>query len=86
MKRVQCEAGFINKSLTALGRCISMLADKKSNKTLIPYRDSKLTMILKNSLTVNSKTVIIINVSPDVKDIAQTKESFAFATNALFAF
>ena len=86
MKRVQCEAGFINKSLTALGRCISMLADKKSNKTLIPYRDSKLTMLLKNSLTVNSKTVIIINVSPDVKDIAQTKESFAFATNALFAF
>ncbi len=46
MKRLQNEANFINKSLTTLGRIISILADKKSNKSAIPYRESKLTMIL----------------------------------------
>jgi hypothetical protein len=46
MKKLQNEANFINKSLTTLGRIISILADKKSNKAAIPYRESKLTMIL----------------------------------------
>jgi kinesin family protein C1 len=46
MKKLQNEANFINKSLTTLGRIISMLADKKANKLSIPYRESKLTMIL----------------------------------------
>lgn len=46
MKKLQNEANFINKSLTTLGRVISMLADKKMSKMAIPYRESKLTMIL----------------------------------------
>jgi hypothetical protein len=46
MKRLQNEANFINRSLTTLGRIINMLADKKSYKLSIPYRESKLTMIL----------------------------------------
>jgi hypothetical protein len=46
MKKLQTEANFINKSLTTLGRIISLLADKKSNKISIPYRESKLTTIL----------------------------------------
>lgn len=46
MKKLQNEANFINKSLSTLGRVISMLADKKSNKLSIPYRESKLTTVL----------------------------------------
>jgi hypothetical protein len=46
MKKLKTEASHINKSLTTLGRIISLLADKKSSKLSLPYRESKLTMIL----------------------------------------
>ena len=85
MKKLQSEAGFINKSLSALGRVISVLGDKKTNKSVIPYRDSKLTMLLRNSLTPSSKNIVIVNISAEMKDVSQTKESLLFATNALFA-
>lgn len=52
MKRLQSEANFINKSLCTLGRVISMLADKKANKLAIPFRESKLTMILQVKLNL----------------------------------
>jgi kinesin family member C1 len=45
-KKIQNEANFINKSLTTLGRIISMIGDKKTGKVAIPYRESKLTMLL----------------------------------------
>eukprot|EP01129_Flabellula_baltica_P000546 TRINITY_DN10535_c0_g1_i1.p1 TRINITY_DN10535_c0_g1~~TRINITY_DN10535_c0_g1_i1.p1 ORF type:complete len:569 (-),score=128.70 TRINITY_DN10535_c0_g1_i1:133-1815(-) len=59
----------INKSLLALGNCINALAKKSSGnpkaKSLhIPYRDSKLTRLLQDSLCGNCKTVMIANVSP----------------------
>lgn len=85
MKKLQSEAGFINKSLSALGRVISVLGDKKTNKSVIPYRDSKLTMLLRNSLTPSSKNIVIVNISAEMKDVSQTKETLSFATNALFA-
>lgn len=50
MRKIQNEANNINKSLTTLGRIISILADKKANKLNIPYRDSKLTTILQVNL------------------------------------
>ena len=46
LKKIQNEANFINKSLTTLGRIISMIGDKKNGKVSIPYRESKLTMVL----------------------------------------
>ena len=56
------EATRINLSLTALGKVISTLVGGKSNH--IPYRDSKLTRLLQDSLGGNSKTVMIATVSP----------------------
>ena len=58
------EAKNINKSLTCLGLVINALTDGKS--THIPYRDSKLTRILQESLGGNSKTSLIITCSPSV--------------------
>lgn len=58
------EGGKINRSLLALGNCINILSDKaKSNTSFVPYRDSKLTRLLKDSLGGNTKTVMIGCVS-----------------------
>jgi hypothetical protein len=52
------EASHINTSLTALGRCISLLAEGKTDHSHIPYRDSILTILMKESLGGSSKTGI----------------------------
>ena len=58
---------MINKSLSALGNVVRCLVElSKGKNTFIPYRDSKLTSILRDSLGGNSKTVIIANISPSV--------------------
>jgi hypothetical protein len=54
----------INKSLLTLGKCINILSEQKK-PTFIPFRDSKLTRILKDSLGGNSKTVMIACISPE---------------------
>ena len=60
-KRLE-EAKNINKSLTTLGLVIYSLTDGRS--THIPYRDSKLTRVLQDSLGGNSKTALIVTCSP----------------------
>lgn len=57
------EGTQINKSLAALGRCINILSQKKKN-SVVPYRDSVLTYLLRESLAGNSKTAMIFCVSP----------------------
>jgi len=58
------EGSNINKSLLALGNCINSLTEKRKNgSTFIPYRDSKLTRLLKDSLGGNTKTVMIACIS-----------------------
>ena len=57
------EAKHINSSLTALGKVI-MALDPGANKQHIPYRESKLTRILQNSLSGNSYTVVVANIHP----------------------
>ncbi|GES86895.1 kinesin heavy chain [Rhizophagus clarus] len=74
------EAKKINKSLSALGMVINALTDGKS--THIPYRDSKLTRILQESLGGNSRTTLIINCSPSSFNEAETLSTLRFGMRA----
>jgi hypothetical protein len=77
------EAGMINKSLSALGNVINSLVDISEGKSRhIPYRDSKLTFILRDSLGGNSKTVIIANISPSSINMGETLSTLDFAKRA----
>ncbi|KAL5511850.1 hypothetical protein ACEPAH_5068 [Sanghuangporus vaninii] len=74
------EAKKINKSLSALGMVINALTDGKS--THIPYRDSKLTRILQESLGGNSRTTLIINCSPSSYNEPETISTLRFGIRA----
>jgi len=74
------EAKKINKSLSALGMVINSLTDGKS--THIPYRDSKLTRILQESLGGNSRTTLIINCSPSSYNDQETISTLRFGVRA----
>uniref|UniRef100_A0A8R1E2K8 Kinesin motor domain-containing protein n=1 Tax=Caenorhabditis japonica TaxID=281687 RepID=A0A8R1E2K8_CAEJA len=73
------EATNINSSLTVLGRCIRLLSKPATSQSFIPYRDSHLTHILKNSLGGNSKTAVIVNMHPDRSYVAESSSTLQFA-------
>ena len=72
------EAQNINRSLSALGDVIAALGSKKG--THIPYRNSKLTHLLQDSLGGNSKVMMFVNISPAVYNVSETVCSLTFAT------
>ena len=74
------EAKIINKSLTTLGRVINNLTDGKS--THIPYRESKLTRVLQESLGGNSKTCLIITCSPSIFNESESLSTLRFGERA----
>ncbi|XP_054827802.1 kinesin heavy chain isoform X1 [Eublepharis macularius] len=74
------EAKNINKSLSALGNVISALAE--GTKTHVPYRDSKMTRILQDSLGGNCRTTIVICCSPSIFNEAETKSTLMFGQRA----
>ena len=74
------EATKINLSLSALGNVISALVDGKSQH--IPYRDSKLTRLLQDSLGGNTKTVMIANVGPADYNFDETMSTLRYANRA----
>jgi hypothetical protein len=74
------EAQKINLSLSALGNVISALVDGKS--THIPYRDSKLTRLLQDSLGGNTKTVMIAAISPAAYNYDETLSTLRYASRA----
>ena len=75
------EGANINKSLLALANCITLLASNKNNNH-IPYRDSKLTRILKESLGGNANTLMITCISPNPFLIEETITTLNYASRA----
>lgn len=73
------EAGLINKSLLTLGRVINALTDKSSH---IPYRESKLTRLLQDSLGGRTKTCIIATISPAKSNLEETISTLDYAFRA----
>jgi kinesin family protein 18/19 len=75
------EGANINKSLLALGSCINALCDPRK-KNHIPYRNSKLTRLLKFSLGGNCRTVMIVCVSPSSQHFDETQNTLRYANRA----
>ena len=74
------ESGSINKSLLALGKCITALTSQ--NKGYIPWRDSKLTRLLQEPLSGNSRIVMIATVSPSIDSFDETMFTLQYAHKA----
>jgi hypothetical protein len=74
------EATKINLSLSTLGNVISSLVDGKS--THVPYRDSKLTRLLEDSLGGNTKTVMVANIGPADYNFEETMSTLRYANRA----
>ncbi|KAL9429121.1 hypothetical protein AB3S75_031015 [Citrus x aurantiifolia] len=73
------EAGEINKSLLTLGRVINALVEHSAH---IPYRDSKLTRLLRDSLGGKTKTCIIATISPSAHSLEETMSTLDYAYRA----
>lgn len=79
------EGSAINMSLTMLGQCISILAEKSSGKgkgQIVPFRNSALTRILQNALGGNSKTIMVCAISPAFLNFEETLSTLRYADNA----
>ncbi|KAK1931189.1 Kinesin-like protein KIF19 [Phytophthora citrophthora] len=78
------EGANINRSLLALGNCINALGEKGSSgsRAFVPYRDSKLTRLLKDSLGGNCRTVMIANVSLAASSVEETLNTLKYANRA----
>ena len=70
------EAKAINGSLTTLGNVIAALAKKEKH---VPYRESKLTQIMSDSLGGNAKTLMFVNISPSLYNYEETISSLNYA-------
>jgi kinesin family protein 18/19 len=75
----QVEGSNINKSLLSLGNCINILSDKAKLGSFIPYRDSKLTRLLKDALGGNTRTMMIACVSPSYLCYDETVNTLKYA-------
>src|SRR5699024_10767230 len=72
----------INSGLLHLGIVIAALGDRSKKATHIPFRDSKLTRVLRDSLGGNSLTTMIACISPCERDLAESKNTLVYANRA----
>ncbi|XP_049751048.1 kinesin-like protein KIF12 isoform X3 [Elephas maximus indicus] len=76
------EANSINRSLLALGHCISLLLDPQRKQSHIPFRDSKLTKLLADSLGGRGVTLMVACVSPSAQCLPETLNTLRYASRA----
>jgi kinesin family protein 5 len=79
------EAGFINKSLAALGNCVHILAERGSRDDVghVPYRDSKLTRLLRDCFGNGCRTSLLVTCSPDPTHAGETTTTLRFGQRAM---
>jgi kinesin family protein 18/19 len=77
------EGANINRSLLALGNCINALGEKGNKGNFVPYRDSKLTRLLKDSLGGNCRTVMIANISSAESSFEETLNTLKYANRSI---
>jgi hypothetical protein len=75
------ELTSINRSLSALGNCVSALLQK--NRSHVPYRDSKLTRLLQDSLGGNTLSLFVVTLSPSIENAEETLSTLQFADRAM---
>lgn len=75
------ELTCINRSLSALGNCVSALMRK--NRSHIPYRDAKLTRLLQDSLGGNTLTLFVVTISASIRNVEETASTLQFADRAM---
>lgn len=73
------EAGSINQSLLTLGRVINSLSDKSTNANHVPYRESKLTRLLQDSIGGKTKTCLISTISPAKINLEETLSTLEYS-------
>ncbi|KAM8797299.1 kinesin-like protein KIF12 [Eudromia elegans] len=76
------EANNINRSLLALGHCISVLAKPRGRRPHVPFRDSKLTRLLAHALGGSGVTLMVACVSPSSRCLAETLSTLRYASRA----
>lgn len=76
------EGSNINKSLLSLGNCINILSDKNKKGSFVPYRDSKLTRLLKDSLGGNIQTNMIACINPSPNCYEEIINTLNYASRA----
>ena len=72
------EAAYINRSLSFLEQVVVSACDKKRDH--VPYRQSKLTNLLKNSIGGNCRTILVANIWPEAQNIEETLSTLRFGT------
>eukprot|EP00052_Salpingoeca_macrocollata_P024649 m.221532 g.221532 ORF g.221532 m.221532 type:complete len:850 (-) comp22291_c0_seq1:22-2571(-) len=80
--QMMVESNNINKSLLTLGNCISALADTRKRAGHVPFRESTLTMLLKDSLGGTGLALMIACVSPSGRSITETLNTLRYASRA----
>lgn len=77
---------YNTKSLKTTGKIISMVIDKKANKTQIPYKDTKLTQLLRHPIKNSSKIIVFVTISQDLKYYEQTNELLKYTVKSMMAY